>query len=58
VESAVSQIGNQKKDESSSTELLDPMDSSDLGFSGGFLSNLFGNMGAGLAMARQPWWKG
>jgi hypothetical protein len=58
VESAVSQIGNQEKDESSSTELLDPMDSSDLGFSGGFVSNLFGNMGAGFGMARQPWWKG
>jgi hypothetical protein len=56
-DSATSKIGNRKKDESSSTD-LDPMGSSNLGFSGGFLSNLFGTMGAGLAMARQPWWKG
>ncbi|KDR10948.1 transforming growth factor-beta-induced protein ig-h3-like [Zootermopsis nevadensis] len=58
LESTISHTGNQKKDESSSTELLDPMGSSDIGFSGGLLSNLFGSMGAGFAMARQPWWKG
>jgi hypothetical protein len=58
LESAVSHAGNQKKDESTNTELLDPMGSSDIGFSGGFLSNLFGSMGAGFALARQPWWKG
>jgi hypothetical protein len=56
-DSVTSKIGN-LKDESTSTDLMDPMDSSNLGFSGGFLSNVFGTMGAGLAMARQPWWKG
>jgi hypothetical protein len=56
--SVSSKIGNRKKDESSSTDLLDPMGSSNVGFSGGFLRNMFGTMGAGLAMARQPWWKG
>jgi hypothetical protein len=57
-DSVTSKMGNRKKDESSGTDLLDPMGSSNLGFSGGFLSNIFGPMGAGLAMARQPWWKG
>jgi hypothetical protein len=54
-DSAASKIGNRKKEESSSTDLLDPMGTSTIDFSGGLLSNLFG---AGLAMARQPWWKG
>lgn len=57
-DSVTSKMGNRKKDESSSTDILDPMGSSNIGFSGGFLSNMFGSMGAGLAMTRQPWWKG
>ncbi|XP_023708109.1 transforming growth factor-beta-induced protein ig-h3, partial [Cryptotermes secundus] len=57
-DSVTSKIGNRKKDESSSTDILEPMGSSNLGFSGGFLSNMFGSMGAGLAVTRQPWWKG
>jgi hypothetical protein len=57
-DSVTSKLGNRKKDESSNTDLLDPVDSSSLGISGGFLSNLFGTMGAGFSLARQPWWKG
>jgi hypothetical protein len=53
-ESVIRRTGNDKKDESSSTEDLDPLSNSDLGFSGGFLNNFFG----GIAKARQPWWKG
>lgn len=55
---AASKIEHHKKEESSPTEILDPIGSSDFGFSGGFLSNLFGTMGVSMSKARQPWWKG
>jgi hypothetical protein len=56
-DSAASKVGNRKKDETSGTDLLDAMGmgTSNLGFTDGFLNNLFG---AGFGMARQPWWKG
>jgi hypothetical protein len=57
-DSVTSKIENREKDGSSSTDLLDPMGTSNIGFPGGFFSNMFGSMGAGLAKARQPWWKG
>lgn len=52
-DSVIRKVGNGKSEEES-TEVLDPMGSSDLGFSGGFLNSFFG----GMAKARQPWWKG
>jgi hypothetical protein len=52
-DSVISKIGN-SKDEDSSTEVLDPLSSSELDFPGGFLNSFFG----GMAKARQPWWKG
>jgi hypothetical protein len=53
-DSVIGKIGNGKTDDDSSTEVLDPIGSPDLGFSGGFLNSFFG----GMAKARQPWWKG
>jgi hypothetical protein len=53
-DSVIKKIGNGKTEEDSSTEVLDPMGTSDFGFSGGFLNSFFG----GMAKARQPWWKG
>lgn len=64
IESSKAKSGSQAgegKDEETGTDLLDIGGSSDFssfGLPGGFLSNLFGSMGTGLAMARQPWWKG
>jgi hypothetical protein len=53
-DSVIGKIGNGKTDDDSSTEVLDPIGSPDLGFSGDFFNSFFGSM----AKARQPWWKG
>jgi hypothetical protein len=53
-DSVIRNIGNGKKDEDSSTEVLDPLSNFGVDLSGDFLKSFLG----GLAKAHQPWWKG